>query len=90
MGQWIERLQQLPYKRLLLLLVLFLMALRYFRYRKDKQASEDISDNDLKDKYGQEDGVFPWEANNDDNPKKIPPSAKRKPIIHDGPKRGKW
>ena len=64
-------------------IALILIALSYFlmRLRKKNERSEDSQKN--------EEGLYPWEADTDDSPDRIPANAKRY-VNKARLKRGRW
>ena len=67
---------------LLLIALIFVKSL----FKKKKRIS---NDQDLQNFEKNEDGLYPWEVNTDDNPKNIPANAKR--FVEEGKvQRGKW
>ncbi|MDR2833343.1 MAG: hypothetical protein LBV67_06490 [Streptococcaceae bacterium] len=79
------------YKFLLSLLVFILMGISWVRIHhkhKKKTIEEDTKEIEMYYEKNEE-GLYPWEVDTDDDPKKIPEDAT--PISHNwGPQRGQW
>lgn len=70
---------------------LLTMARQYLKVRKSrKKISVDEDQKMIEDTYEKDkNGLYPWEVDKDDSPKRISSNAKR--IVNDwAPKRGRW
>lgn len=72
-------------------IALILIALSYFlmRLRKKNERGEDSQKDELQNFQKNEEGLYPWEADTDDSPDRIPANAKRY-VNKARLKRGRW
>jgi|GEM_PF-2798973 len=73
------------------ILVAAIMAISWIRlHHKRKKVTKEQDDHEVEQYFEKdENGLYPWEADTDDDPKHISKDAK--PISHNwGPQRGRW
>ncbi|MGG5330924.1 hypothetical protein [Enterococcus sp. AZ163] len=90
LGQLIlEVIKNLGMRKLILILFITVTFITFLKQRLKKHRSYDELDA-VEDSYQKdENGLYPWEADTDDSPQRIPEDAKK--YIHNaGPKRGRW
>ncbi|MHC5247245.1 hypothetical protein [Enterococcus sp. LJL90] len=87
MDKLLSVLNEIGFRKITILIVLGLMAILYFANRK-KQKKIDESDEDLANYSKNQDGLYPWEVDQDDSPKRVASDAR--PVKIDKPRRGRW
>lgn len=85
----LEVMKKIGMRRLILILFISVTFFSFLKQRLKKHRSYDELDP-VEDSYQKdENGLYPWEADTDDSPDRIPDDAK-KYTHHAGPRRGRW
>ncbi|OJG80907.1 hypothetical protein RV10_GL003906 [Enterococcus pallens] len=90
LGQFVlEVIKNLGMRKLILILFITVTFIAFLKQRLKKHRSYDGLDPVEESYQKDENGLYPWEADTDDSPQRIPKDAKK--YIHNaGPKRGRW
>lgn len=85
----IQVVRKIGIRKLAFMLFVTVSMVSYARQRRvcRRQEDDEIKLEELYDKN--EEGLYPWEADTDDSPERIPQNAQRYVNTH-GPKRGRW